>query len=289
MSESSFEDHAEFQRSAEPYVDVRALGSGTREALTRYVQAIADDAMLIGHRDSEWTGLGPILEEDIAFSSMAQDEIGHALVLYRLLHDHLGAPDPDGQAFMRDAPHWRNAVLCELPRDDYAFSLMRRALYDLAVAMRYDALRASAWQELAAAAAKLLQEKKYHIIHDRTFVSRLGRATEESRERLQHALDRAFPYSLALWEPVENEPVLVSAKIVPRSADLARQWLDRICVFLVASGLKPPAHPDDATGAWVSEVAMSAVGARAGKHSEQLVELLAAMQGVYRSEVGAIW
>src|SRR6186997_1365783 len=91
---------------------------------------MADDELLLGHRDSEWTGLGPILEEDIAFSSMAQDELGHALVWYQLLHE-LGEDEPNRLAFLRDAAAWRNARLVELPRGDYAFSLVRQYLFDL--------------------------------------------------------------------------------------------------------------------------------------------------------------
>lgn len=276
-------------RDAAAAVEIDVLATSARDALARYVLAIADDAMLIGHRDSEWTGLGPILEEDIAFSSMAQDEIGHALVLYGLLHEHFGAPDPDDQAFLRDAPDWRNTVLCELPRMDYAYSLIRRALYDLGAAMRYEALTASAWPALASAATKLAQEKKYHLIHDRAFIGRLGRATEESHDRLQRALDTTFAHALAMWEPVEGESELVEAQIVPASAALQQRWLDRICTFLVASGLTPPAHHDGAADAWVADVAPADVGGRKGIHSEHLVQLLDAMQGMYRSEPGVNW
>lgn len=259
-------------------------------ALASYILAVADDAMLIGHRDSEWTGLGPIIEEDIAFSSMAQDELGHALVLYGLLHEHFGAPTPDDHAFLRDAPEWRNAILCELPRGDYAFSLIRRSLYDLAAAMRYDALRQAGWAPLAAAAEKLLQEKKYHLIHDRAFVGRLGRATEESHDRLQAALDEAFGFALGLWEPVEDEALLVAAGLAPASPDLSARWVDRMCAFFVDAGLEPPATRDAAQGAWSARrPTAAALGGRSGTHTQHLTSLLAAMQGLYRSEPGAVW
>ncbi len=264
-----------------------ALDAETRAALVAYVQAIGDDEMLLGHRDSEWTGLGPILEEDIAFSSMAQDELGHALVWYHVLHG-LGLPKPDDVAFLRDAPGWRNAVLVELPRGDYAFSLIRQYLFDLAEAVRYDALRQSPWAPMAEAATKLRQEEKYHLIHGRTYIERLGRANEASRARLQAALDEILPYALGLWEPPAGEPLLVAAGLVPASAQLGAIWLDALAPFLIGAMLEPAAVRVAEGDGWRPAVA-PIEGGRRGEHTAHLVELLAAMQGLYRSDPEAVW
>jgi len=275
-------------------LEPEALPQPLHGAMSELLLAIADDALLIGHRDSEWTGLGPILEEDIAFSSMAQDELGHALVLYGLRHEHLGAPAPDVQAFQRDAGGWRNAHFTELPRSDYAFSLIRRTLYDLAAATRYDALSHCPWTPVAAAATKLRQEKKYHLVHDRVLVQRLGSATEESRDRLQSALDIALPYGLGVWEPTRGEGQLVTAGLTVASEELGRAWLDQLCSFLVASGLKPAATEGKKTdsgpisGRWHA-LDEPRVGGRSGEHTEHLEPLLAAMQGMYRSDPEARW
>lgn len=261
------------------------LDSTTRAALVAYVQAIGDDEFLLGHRDSEWTGLGPILEEDIAFSSMAQDELGHALVWYKVLHQ-LGEPEPDAIAFLRDAPDWRNAVLVELPRGDYAHSLIRQYLVDLAEAVRYDALAQSPWAPMAEAATKLRQEEKYHLIHGRTFVERLGRSGGEGRVRLQAALDALFPYALGLWEAPAGEERLVAAGIVAASDALGDRWLGALAPFLIDAGLVLPAQRNG--DGWRPTVA-AVTGGRRGEHTAHLAELLVAMQGLYRSDPEAVW
>lgn len=260
-----------------PDVRLADLAPAQRDAVDALLVALADDCVLQGHRDAEWTGLGPILEEDIAFSSMAQDELGHALVLYRMRHEHLGAVDPDDQAFLRDEPAWRNARLVELPRGDFAFALARRALFDLAKAVQYDALRQSPVRELAVAATKLRQEKKYHLVHDRAFVVRLGRATAESRARMQEALDLAFPPALDLLEPSEGYEALAAAGLLPGADALRAVWLDAVRQLATDAGLRLP------------ETARGDVGGRRGRHTEHLGPLLAAMQGMYRSDPEATW
>lgn len=268
--------------------DVAAAGTDVRAALDAYLLALADDAILQGHRDSEWTGLGPILEEDIAFSSMAQDEIGHALVWYRLRTEHLGAPDPDRQAFRRDAPGWRNARLVELPRGDYARSLVRRTLFDIAKAVQYDALAHSAWPPLATAALKLRQEKKYHLLHNQAYLKRLGVANADSHGRLQAALDALFPAALGLFEPTEGEALLVAAGVVPPSARLLELWLGALLPLLEASTLRAPIVTDGAGGA--PRAAVAAVdGGRAGRHGAELDALLGDMQALHRSDPEATW
>jgi ring-1,2-phenylacetyl-CoA epoxidase subunit PaaC len=269
---------------AEP-VTAAPLDGPTRAALVAYLYAMGDDEMLLGHRDAEWTGLGPILEEDIAFSSMAQDELGHAQVWYEVLHG-LGEPPPNEIAFLRDAPEWRNARLYEQPRGDYALSLVRQYLHDLAEAVRYDALRACPHGPVAEAAMKLRQEEKYHLIHGRTYVARLATATAESRERLQAALDTLFPLALGIWEAPEDEARLAAAGYVTPSAQLMQAWLGAVVPFLAEQGLRLAVAADGA--GWRPTVAPVA-GGRRGEHGPELAALLAAMQGMYRSDPAARW
>ena len=137
--------------------------------LARYLLQIADDQLIMGHRNSEWTGLGPILEEDIAFSSVAQDQVGHALAFYEFLQKECGAVDPDQTAFNRP----ENRMLCnglvEQPIGDYAFSLARHWCYDHAIRLRYESLSGIPNPVLQSLAVKLQGEVKYHTFHADTY------------------------------------------------------------------------------------------------------------------------
>jgi len=247
-----------------------------RSALRDFLMALADDELLLGHRNSEWTGHAPILEEDIAFSNLAQDEIGHALAWFTLAHE-LGAPPPDRAAFFRDAPDFRNATLVELPKDDWAFTIVRQYLFDAAEQVRYAALALSAYRPMADTVAKLRSEETYHIMHSRGWVQRLGDATEESHRRMQTALERAWPHALGLFEPVEGEALLVEAGIKAGEASLRDQWLAQVKPILEGATLSMPA------GAPLHS------GGRVGRHTDHLADLLNDMQMVARLEPEATW
>src|SRR5687768_10970044 len=126
-------------------------------ALKELIYKIADDQLILGHRNSEWTGFGPLLEEDIAFSSMAQDKVGQSHALYSILHQ-LGEQNPDTIAFARNANQFHNCVLVELPNGEYDFSLIRHFLYDTALALRFDMLTHSSYTALAELAVKIKGE-----------------------------------------------------------------------------------------------------------------------------------
>ena len=163
-----------------------------QDALKNYLTCLADDEFILGHRMSEWTGLGPIIEEDIAFSSMAQDELGHALGFYTLLEE-LGAPDADTMIYTRPASGYRNSIFTELPRGDYGFSLMRQFLYDAAESARLTSLQDSTEEPLRNLARRMMQEERYHWVHGTSMIKRLCGGTDEARARMQEALDAAFP------------------------------------------------------------------------------------------------
>jgi ring-1,2-phenylacetyl-CoA epoxidase subunit PaaC len=244
-------------------------------ALKDLLFRLADDELVIGHRNTEWTGRGPILEADIAFSSMAQDELGHAQVYYSLLRD-LGEADPDRLAFLRDPGDFRCAQLVELPRGDWAFSVVRQFLYDAAESVRLAALAQSSYTPLAQAARKFAGEEKYHWLHGKTWVSHLGRATPESRARLQAALDQAFPYALGLFETTEVDDAIVAGGLQTPEAALKESWLALITPILHDAGLAlPQAEPIE--------------GGRRGQHTEHLAALLNAMQLVFRLDPEATW
>lgn len=143
-----------------------------KEAIKDLLLKMADDALIFGHRNSEWTGLGPVLEEDIAFSSMAQDKIGHAQALYLILHEEYGAPTPDKLAYQRSEKELKCCHLVELPNGEYDFSLVRHFFFDHAEICRYALLGQSSEKRLAALAKKIHGELKYHVLHADTWLKK---------------------------------------------------------------------------------------------------------------------
>jgi ring-1,2-phenylacetyl-CoA epoxidase subunit PaaC len=159
---------------------------------------IADDELILGWRNSEWTGIAPFLEEDVAFSSIAQNEIGHARALYELAARELGS-DADALAFDRPAAEYRCAPLVELRRLEWARTIARHWLYETADAIRLEALKASEDTEIAGVAGKIDREELYHRMHAEMWVDRLL-ASEEGRVRLDEALDELWPYALGVLD-----------------------------------------------------------------------------------------
>jgi ring-1,2-phenylacetyl-CoA epoxidase subunit PaaC len=239
-------------------------------ALAAQLLAMADDELVLGHRDSQWTGHAPILEEDIAFANLAQDELGHAIALYGLVQS-LRGDVPDHLVFFREPGEFRNVQLVELPNGDWAFSMLRQFLFDAAEAVRLPLLAESQYAPLAAVAGKIRTEELYHYRHTHAWVKRLALGTAESHRRMQIALDQAWPFALQLFSPLPDEPELTSAGIIPAASVVRAAWLDDVQPFLRAIGLQVPA----ATGVRV-------LGR--DTHTEHLAPMLADMQSVARSE-----
>lgn len=247
--------------------------SAVRELLHR----MADDALIIAHRHSEWTGLGPLLEEDIAFSSIAQDKLGHAQALYQLLHE-LGEPDPDTNAFMRNAEQFHSCHFVELPNGGYDVSLIRHFLYDTAEYLRYAALAQSSWEKIALLARKVAGEIKYHLYHARTWVVQLGaQGNEESAARMQTALNEMWPYALGMFEPGQTDAELATDGIYPGENEIYRRWLELVKETLDKAGLVIPSSADPV------------YGGRKGYHTDYLQPLLDEMTEVYRIDPSAEW
>jgi len=259
-----------------PFETLNALEDMQRDAVVSLLYRMADDALIIGHRDSEWTGHAPILEEDIAFSSIAQDEIGHAQAFYQMLHE-LGEADPDQLAFARKPRAFRCATLVTLPKGDWAFSITRRFLYDVADTVRLTALSESTLVPLAQLVRKLRSEKKYHLMHGRSWMRRLGSATEISHAKMQAALDEAYPHALGLFEPTEADEVLAQAGICPTEEELRRQWESAVAPVLKEAVLR------------VDDSVKPVYGGRVGRHLPVLGELLESMQRVFSIDPAAKW
>jgi ring-1,2-phenylacetyl-CoA epoxidase subunit PaaC len=167
---------------------------------------LADDELILGWRNSEWTGIAPYLEEDVAFSSIAQNEIGHARALYEVAARDLGT-DADALAFDRAPEEYRSAPLVELRRLEWARTIARHWLYETADAIRLEALRASDDPEIAGIAAKIDREEAYHRIHAEMWIDRLL-GSGEGRPRLDEALAELWPYGLGVLDE-ELRPELV--------------------------------------------------------------------------------
>jgi ring-1,2-phenylacetyl-CoA epoxidase subunit PaaC len=254
-------------------------------ALKNMLFCLADDDFILGHRLSEWTGLGPIIEEDIAASSIAQDELGHALAYYSMLEE-LGEADPDELAFQRGPGEFRNAQFSELPRGDYGFTMMRQFLYDGAKSERLQGLRESSFEPLQDIAAKILQEERYHWVHNTSMVHRLSGGTEESIIRMQDALDELFPYALGLFESYDGENELVEAGITLSEKEIQQRWLNKLCPMLQVYGLRIPCVKVGED--WKSDL-LPKSGGRKGKHTEHLTGILDAMQTLHKAHPGAQW
>lgn len=248
------------------------------QALKELLYKIADDQLIIGHRNSEWNGLGPVLEEDIAFSSMAQDKMGQSEHIYNLLHQ-LGEAEADTVAFTRNAPQFHCSQLVELPIGGYDFSLMRHFLFDFAEYLRFENLKSSAYQPLAQVAKKFFGEIKYHTMHANTWVHQLGHGNEESNGKMQESLNYAWNYALGMFEPGPAEELLIKENIFMGEAALQEKWIAMVTPLLEKSNLIIPSP-----GSW-----KPIYGGRKGVHTEHLQPLLKEMTEVYTIDPSADW
>lgn len=255
------------------------LDNRLKTALADKLLAMGDDELILGHRDSEWCGHAPILEEDIAFANIALDEQGHAAIWYGLLSEVIGEDKetyPDRLAFLRPPSEFRNAPLMELPKGDWAFSMLRQYLFDVAELKCADWLVKSAYQPLADAAAKVQREEFYHLRHTQAWTRRLGLGTKESNQRMQAALDALWPYAIHYFEPLATDAPLAEAGIIPPALEWQVSWEAQVLPFLREANLKPPAS-------------FELVAVDRLRHSEHLAALLGEMQSVARLQPDASW
>ncbi len=271
-------------------VMAEALDRGTREALAGLLLAMADDEFVLGFWDSEWTGIAPLLEEDVAQSSIAQDEIGHAQALYRLLAELTGG-DPDRIAFGREPGAYRHARLLDHARTDWAFSIARRFLYDTADAARLDLLVAGAWSPLAGVVAKMRREETYHLLHMHTWLERLATGGEDARGRLVAALERLWPDARTVLAPLPGEELLVAAGILGEPLAVAEQrWLDGLAPIFARLELPFPFRQLEGERLEPTLAVPAAADPRGGHDgSDSFRWLWGEFTMVYRSDPEATW
>jgi ring-1,2-phenylacetyl-CoA epoxidase subunit PaaC len=234
----------------------------------------ADDALVLGHRLSEWTGHAPVLEEELALANIALDLIGQARALYTEAGGLTGHTE-DELAYLRDAPEWRNALIMELPNGDFAFTIARLVLVSaFAVAFWREAVRSS-HVGVAAIAAKAEKETEYHLRHAAEWLIRLGDGTAESHRRAQTAVDALWPYTGELF--VADDLSMIEARVIPDPPTLRPTWEATVDATLARSTLTRPAD------GWMQS------GGRVGRHTEHLGHLLAELQFMQRAYPGATW
>jgi ring-1,2-phenylacetyl-CoA epoxidase subunit PaaC len=246
--------------------------------LARYALQRADDALVLGHRLSEWCGHAPMLEEDIALANIGLDLIGQARALYAYAGEVEGAGhDEDQLAYLRDMGEYRNLLLVEQPNGDFAFTMVRQFLYSAFADPYWRGMMASADATLAAIAAKSEKESAYHLRHSAEWVIRLGDGTAESQRRTQDAVDALWPYTGELFMADAVDRELMARRIVVDPEALRKQWESIVDEVLQRATLRRP------PSGWMQ------TGGRAGRHSEHLGHVLAELQFLQRSYPGATW
>ena len=255
-----------------------------------YLLHLADNALVLGQRNAEWCGHGPVLEEDLALANNSLDLIGQA----RLLYQHVATVRKDGKssedllAYFRDVPEFKNYTLLELPHStailptsrgdrDYAVTVARNFLYSALMVQVWGALTASTDAQLAAIASKSLKEAQYHLRHAHDWVLRLGDGTDESRRRMQAALDYLMPFTQEFWTPSAMESAAVKIGAGVDVSAFKTEWEAIVTDTLQAATLRcPPAKGFVTTG-------------KHGVHSEHLGFVLAEMQSLARAHPEAVW
>jgi ring-1,2-phenylacetyl-CoA epoxidase subunit PaaC len=246
--------------------------------LSSFLLSLGDDRLILGHRLSEWCGHGPILEEDIALSNVALDLIGQANLLLELAGREEGqGRTADTLAYFREAVEFRNALLMELPRGDFAFTIARQFFASVFGALHLERLQSSAHADLAGIAAKAYKETRYHVRHSVDWMLRLGDGTTESHARVQNAVNDLWRYTGELFEMSAGEHELAASGIAVDRALLREPWRAEVTRVLNAATLDVPSD------------GFMQRGGREGRHTEHLGHLLAEMQIVARSFPGADW
>lgn len=246
--------------------------------LVRYALARADDALILGHRLSEWCGHAPMMEEDMALANIGLDLIGQARALYGYAAEvEAAGNDEDRYAYLRDVRQYRNLLLVEQPNGDFARTIVRQFFYSAYADPYWRAMTGSADPTLAAIAAKSEKESAYHLRHSAEWVIRLGDGTEESHARAQGAVEELWRYTGEALLPDEGESELIAQGVAVDPESLRETWSATVAAVLAEATLAAPA------AGWPQR------GGRDGRHSEHLGHLLSELQILQRTYPGAKW
>ncbi|SEH52248.1 1,2-phenylacetyl-CoA epoxidase subunit PaaC [Tardiphaga sp. OK245] len=252
--------------------------SVTESPLVLYALRRADDALILGHRLSEWCGHAPMMEEDMALANMGLDLIGQARELYSYAAKVEGnGNDEDRYAYLRDVRQYRNCLLVEQPNGDFARTIVRQFFYSAFADSYWRAMMGSKDATLAAIAAKSEKESAYHVRHSSEWVIRLGDGTAESHSRAQAAVDDLWAFTGELFHTDDSDAALIADGLVVDPESLRAGWTDNVTGVLQTATLACP------NKSWMQK------GGRSGHHSEHLGHLLSELQSLQRSFPGATW
>lgn len=246
--------------------------------MKKYLLKLADDSFYMGHRLSEWCGKGPYLEEDIALVNIALDQLGQAHNFYqyaaRLFDDGRTADD---LAFLRYEHQYVNAHWVELPNRDYAHTILKVYVFSIYQKLMYQALAQSEDEELAAIAQKSFKEVRYHHTHAASWMKIFAQGTDESRVRINQAIDDYWEYTQGLFAKVEGEDELISVDVVPNPDELYREFLEITAQDFKDFDLE---YPKDQ---WMQ------LRSRTGYHTEYFGYILCETQYLQRAYPGCQW
>lgn len=247
-----------------------------REAFREWLLRTADDELVIGHRHSEWTGFGPDIESDVAMSSIAQEEIGHARAFYEQIAQDEGG-DVDRLAFGRPPEAFRHAILLERENDGWEVSIVRLVLYEPFESLRLRLLGSSGQEPVASLARALLREERYHGLFAETWLVRMAQGSEDGHARVQRALESLWPDALGLLETTAADEVLLGSGLLAQTPAAQRaEWEREVREVLARCGLIPPD-------------ALPRTGGRSGRHTHEFSRMLDQMTEVWRSDPEARW
>ncbi len=258
--------------------------------LIDYTLHLADDALILGHRNSEWCAHGPVLEQDIAITNIALDLIGQARNFYQYAAHLINETSPspsfgggkgeaseDTLAYLRDKHEFKNCLLTEQPNDDWAKTILRQFFFSSYQYFLYEKLQLSKDSQLAAIAEKSLKEVTYHLRWSSEWVIRLGDGTEESHQRMIRAIDELWPYAGELFEATSYEQGVVKEDLGVDPSSLKPKWQEKVKEIFSEATLPYPENVSQQTGG------------KEGKHSQNLAHILSELQYIQRAYPHSVW
>jgi ring-1,2-phenylacetyl-CoA epoxidase subunit PaaC len=256
-------------------------------ALKELLFQLGDDEFILSYRASEWLGLAPHIEADVAFSSMAQDMMGHAVMFYDMLSE-LGEATTDELAHLRNAEAFRNAVLVERangrgtylddPHFDWAYAVVRNYIYGIFKTVRLQALCSSSYQPLIAVARKMMKEHHYHSLHWKMWLDQLANSTDEAKARIHEAIKKVWEDVSGLFLLGANAAQIVESGLIEKEEIILTRWLEKVKSIFEANGLEWPGKP-----------APAQLDGRTGIHTIELVHAIETLSEVYRMDPAANW
>ncbi|HET7580732.1 MAG TPA: 1,2-phenylacetyl-CoA epoxidase subunit PaaC [Bacillales bacterium] len=258
-----------------------------RRVLVELLYQLADDNFIHAHRGSEWLGLAPHIEEDVAFSSINQDTMGHAVMYYRLLEE-LGEGKMDDISHLREYSQYRNAIILEekngqgeyieKPDYDWAFTVVRHLLYDVAKKIRLDSLKQSVYEPLSITARKIVTEQHYHLLHWELWFKQLMQSTDEARTKMEAAIERVWRDFGGVLTLGPDGDEMAAARLIEGEELLEKRWLNKIeALFAEVKYAMPVEKPGMARG-----------NGRKGEHTEDLPHAINTLSEVYKSDEDAV-